>query len=271
MEFVLAILGLVAGLLAGLILVHRTKIATRDEREALKLQLAALEKEREAYAEKIAWTEGAEKRMNDAFGALAGKALRDNMEALKSQARGDLKTVIDPLKENLTSLDKHVRELEQSRQGAYAGLTQKLTNLGEAYARLQQTTTQLSQALRSPTVRGRWGELQLRRVVEMAGMTKNVAFDEQTHTDGGRPDMTIMLPAEGVLPVDSKVPLDAYLAAMEASEESARSDCLEQHAKAMRARIKELGQRKYWDQFTKAPDFVVMFVPNEACLGAAFE
>lgn len=113
--------------------------------------------------------------------------------------------------------------------------------------------------------------MQLRRVVEMAGMVRHVAFDEQATTDLGRPDMIAYLPNGGVLPVDSKVPLSSYLAAMDSAENESRANLLREHAKAMRARVKELGQKQYWDQFASAPDFVVMFVPNEACLGAAFE
>ncbi|MCH7548190.1 MAG: DNA recombination protein RmuC [Candidatus Krumholzibacteriota bacterium] len=261
----------IGGLAVGLTAWYRAKTASQKTREAFQVKIGELEVERSLAAEKVAWMEMAEKKMDDAFAALAGKALRDNMEVLKEQAKGDLKVVIDPLTEKLASLDGHVRELEKTRRGAYEGLTQQLTDLGQAQARLQQATTTLSQALKSSGVRGKWGELQLRRVVEMAGMTKNIAFDEQTVTDSGRPDMTIMLPNGGVLPIDSKVPLNAYLSAAEATEDSVRSDFLDEHVRAMRSRIKELGQRKYWDQFPKTPDFVVMFVPNEACLGAAFE
>ena len=209
--------------------------------------------------------------MREAFTALASEALRANSEALVSRAKGDLKDLVEPLKENLTSLDGYVRELESARRGAYESLQQRLSQLGETHAKLQETTTTLTQALKSPTVRGRWGELQLRRVVEMAGMVSHVAFDEQAYTEGGRPDMIAYLPNEGILPIDSKVPLESYLAAMEATNEKQRRLKLDQHAKAMRERVKELGQRQYWDQFERAPDFVVMFIPNEACLGAAFE
>jgi len=107
--------------------------------------------------------------------------------------------------------------------------------------------------------------------VELAGMTSHVAFDEQASTEMGRPDMIVYLPNGGILPIDSKVPLDSYLAAQTATDDQLRKQNLAQHAKAMRERVKELGQKQYWDQFERAPDFVVMFIPNEACLGAAFE
>jgi DNA recombination protein RmuC len=183
----------------------------------------------------------------------------------------DFQGVVDPLKESLTSMDTHVRELEKNREGAYKSLEQQLAQLRDTHTKLQQSTITLTEALRSPTVRGRWGEIQLRRVVEMAGMVNHVSFDEQATTDLGRPDMIAYLPNGGVLPVDSKVPLASYLAAMDHRDDDARKHHLREHAKAMRSRVKELGQKQYWDQFQSSPDFVVMFVPNEACLGAAFE
>ncbi|UCD31424.1 MAG: DNA recombination protein RmuC [Desulfobacterales bacterium] len=269
--FFAAPLGLVAGLLIGLAIWLRAKSKWQSEKEALSIRIVTLEKEQEAGADKLAWVEQAESNMREAFSALAGEALRANAEALASRAKGDLKSLVDPLKENLTSLDGYVRELESTRKGAYESLQQRLSQLGETHAKLQETTTTLTQALKSPTVRGRWGELQLRRVVEMAGMVSHVTFVEQATTESGRPDMIAYLPNQGVLPIDSKVPLESYLAAMEATDEKLRKLKLDQHAKAMRERIKELGQKQYWDQFEKAPDFVVMFIPNEACLGAAFE
>ncbi|MBW1692554.1 MAG: DNA recombination protein RmuC [Deltaproteobacteria bacterium] len=269
--FFAAILGLLAGLLIGLTVWLRAKSKWQSEKEALRIRVVTLEKEQEVGADKLAWVEHAESNMREAFSALAGEALRSNAEALASRAKGDLKSLVDPLKESLSSLGGYVRELESARKGAYESLRQRLSQLGETHAKLQETTTTLTQALKSPTVRGRWGELQLRRVVEMAGMVNHVAFDEQATTESGRPDMIAYLPNKGILPIDSKVPLESYLAAMEATDEKLRKLKLEQHVKAMRERIKELGQKQYWDQFEKAPDFVVMFIPNEACLGAAFE
>jgi DNA recombination protein RmuC len=263
--------GFLVGLFIGLVVWYWARSAAQTEKETLRVRIAGLEKEREAEGEKLRWTEQAESKLRDVFSALAGESLRLNSEALSRQAKGDLKTVVDPLKENLASLDGYVRELEIARKGAYQSIQQQLTHLGETHARLQQTTTTLTQALKSPTVRGRWGELQLRRVVEMAGMVRHVAFEEQAATDMGRPDMIAYLPNGGVLPIDAKVPLESYLAAIEATDDQLRNIHLGKHAKMMRERVKELGLKQYWDQFEKAPDFVVMFVPNEACLGAAFE
>ncbi len=269
--FSVSLVAFLLGLFLGLFVWNRARSRHTKEAEALRIQLAALEKERAGDTQKLDWITKAEENMRDAFKALAGDVLKSNAESLTSQAKKDIQGIVDPLKENLKSLDGHVRELEKTREGAYKSLEQQLTQLGETHARLQQTTITLTQALKSPTVRGRWGEIQLRRVVEMAGMVNHVAFDEQASTELGRPDMTVHLPNGGVLPVDSKVPLASYLSAMESSDEDSRKIHLINHAKAMRTRIKELGQKQYWDQFIKSPDFVVMFVPNEACLGAAFE
>jgi DNA recombination protein RmuC len=263
--------GFLAGLLIGLAIWHRARSASQIEREGFKVRIATLEKEREAEMEQLKWTEQAESKMREAFAALASEALKDNSEALSRQARTNLKSLVDPLKENLTSLDGYVRELESTRKGAYESLKQQLSQLDATHARLQKTTTTLSQALKSPTVRGRWGELQLRRVVEMAGMVSHVSFDEQKSTESGRPDMIAYLPNGGILPIDSKVPLKSYLAAMEETDDQRRKANLAKHAKDMRERVKELARKQYWDQFDETPDFVVMFIPNEACLGTAFE
>jgi DNA recombination protein RmuC len=165
-----------------------------------------------------------------------------------------------------------VRELEKKREGAYGAIGKQLEQLSQMHSSLQRETTTLSQALRSPTVRGRWGEYQLRRLVEMAGMTNHVDFDEQQGGEGGgRPDMILHLPQGALLPIDSKVPLESYLDAMESTDEQDRNAKLAQHAKAMRSRVRDLGQKAYWEQFDRTPEVVVMFVPVEPSVGAAFQ
>lgn len=259
------------GFLTGLLFWYRARSRLERENTDLKIRIASSQKQWEAESEKLRWVERSEAQMRDAFKALAGDALKSNSELLSAQARKDLQGVMEPLKENLTSLDSHIRTLEKARQGAYQSLEQQLQQLRQTHSQLQESTISLTQALKSPTVRGQWGEMQLRRVVEMAGMVKHVAFDEQATTDSGRPDLVAYLPNGGILPVDSKVPLGSYLNAMESTEEEKRKGHLVEHAKAMRSRIRELANRQYWEQFSSSPDFVVMFVPNEACLGAAFE
>ncbi|UCG51508.1 MAG: DNA recombination protein RmuC [Candidatus Latescibacterota bacterium] len=260
-----------AGVVVGLIVFLFKRHASEREAENLRIRIAELGKERETDAERIRWTEKAETHMRDAFEALAGRALKDNSSQITERAKTQIDGLLSPLNKNLSNLESHVRELESKREKAYGSLSQQLKQLGEMHGALQNTTASLAQALRSPTVKGRWGELQLRRVVEMSGMSGHVDFDEQAGAESGRPDMVVHLPNGGILPLDSKVPLDSYLDAMESANSDVRSAKLIQHAKAVRARVRELGLKSYWDQFDRAPDFVVMFVPNESSLGAAFE
>ena len=252
-------------------------------------ELNHLKTQREADLEKIRFLEDVERRLRDTFQALASQTLqtnadeflkraRDQLQALLAQAQGDwsnhktqLEGLLRPLQDILQNLDNQVRHLEQKREGAYQGLQEQLRQLAQTHQQLHSTAASLVQALRAPTVRGHWGEYQLRRVVEMAGMTPHVDFLEQAGTDQGRPDMIIKLPNHGILPVDAKAPMQAYLAAMEASDEHTRREKLTAHTTAMRNRVRELAQREYSKQFQRAPEFVVMFVPNEACLNAAFE
>jgi DNA recombination protein RmuC len=189
---------------------------------------------------------------------------------LKSTAKEELGVVVGPLKDELTKLDKHVRDLEAKREGAYSSIGTQLDGLHRLQDSLKEQTTTLAQALRAPTVRGRWGEIHLRRIVELCGLEKHVDFSEQEGNQSSRPDMIVRLPERGIVPVDSKVPLDAFLKAMDTDSEEARKTLLAQHAQAFRARMRELSQRSYWDQFETMPEVVVMFVPIEASVSAAF-
>ncbi|MCL7977608.1 MAG: DNA recombination protein RmuC [marine benthic group bacterium] len=239
---------------------------------ALREEVAALRQAREADAEKLGWSEKAEERLREAFTALAGETLRKNADSYSSRAKEDIQGVLTPFQEKLVSLDGHVRELEKARAGAYESLNSQIRDLKETHRQLHESTTNLRAALKSPTARGRWGEVQLRRVVEMAGLERHVDFDEQSTEAGeGRPDMVARLPGGGVLPIDAKVPLNAYLSAMETENDDERRRQLASHAQALKSRVRELSTKAYWDQFDATPGFVVMFVPNESCLGAAFQ
>lgn len=225
----------------------------------------------EMEVEKLAWVEQAQVQMREAFEALASQSLRSNADELLTRSKSELSHLVDPLGEKLGTLDTHIRELEQRRQGAYEGLSQQLQQLGQAQRSLQETTTTLKEALRSSGTRGRWGELQLRRVVELSGMVGHVDFEEQVATGDGRPDLVVKLPNGGVVPVDAKAPMDAYLQAVSAADAETRKAKLDAHAQAVRSRVRQLSQKRYWAQFDRAPEFVVMFVPYESCLSAAFE
>jgi len=252
-------------------LLWRSLSTIRDEAEGLKIELAQSQATLQAEKEKTAWTDETRSQLRDAFKALASDELEAKSEKLKVTAKDELGGVVGPLKEELTKLDKHVRELEGKREGAYSKLGTQLTLLQTLQDSLKQQTTTLAEALRAPTVRGRWGEMQLRRLVELAGMEDHVDFVEQESGEAGRPDMTVRLPHGGILPIDSKVSLGDFLKAMETEDEQLRKQALLKHAQALRSRVRELSQKAYWDQFPKTPEVVVMFVPVEASLGAAFQ
>ena len=157
------------------------------------------------------------------------------------------------------------------RSGRDVSIESRCWYHANAQYKLQATTVTLSEALKSSSKRGQWGEIQLRRVVELAGMERYVAFEEQVSGDSGRPDMVVYLPGGGVLPVEAKTPMTAYLNAAEAGDDATYKNYMRAHAQAVRGRVRELGQKAYWSQFEKAPEFVVMFVPVEASVAAAFE
>ena len=261
-----------------------------EKNRELSIELEKLKAEKAAQDEKLRWTENAQQHLREAFEALASEVLKSNadeflkrakeqLDTVIARVRGDwgvqkeeLKGLIRPLEEALEKMDEQVRALEQKREGAYQGLTEQLRQLASAQESLQTTTVRLVQALRSPTARGRWGEFQLRRIVELAGMTAHVDFEEQAATAEGRPDMIIYMPNEGVLPVDSKAPpLDAFFSAVEAEDEAARRRHLEALLKSMRQRVQELSRRQYWTQFNRTPEFVIMYVPSEACVSTVFQ
>lgn len=243
-------------------------VAMRDEVARQRVREAELVEQAKANVEKLAWVDRAQAEMEKAFGSLAGKALRDNTAQVMAAAKD---SVVKPLEASLTKLDEQVRELESRRAGAYGEMLTQLQEVQRANTDLTRSTTTLSEALRSSSTRGKWGELQLRRVVELAGLTRHVDFVEQAQVAGERPDMVVRLPNGGSLPVDAKAPMTAYLDSLSLPPGEGQRVKLEDHAAALRSRIRELGGKQYWKQLEPAPEFVVLFVPIEACLSAAFE
>lgn len=229
----------------------------------------------------------------ESFQALSGEALNRNNEAflnlartlfqtLQAEAKGDLAQrqqaideLVKPLTESLHRYDEQLRHLEQSRQAAYGGLDQHLRSLAESQQRLQQETGNLVNALRAPAVRGRWGEITLKRVAELAGMVTHCDFVEQESVAAEegklRPDMVVQLPGGRQIIVDAKTVLAGYLDAHEAPNEDQRADGLRRHAAQVRSRMDQLSLKAYWSQFEQAPEFVVLFLPGEQFLGAALE
>jgi DNA recombination protein RmuC len=183
--------------------------------------------------------------------------------------------MVEPIAESLGEIGSRLEQLEVSRREAYAGLSQQVRSLYESQELLRDQTGNLVTALRNPQARGRWGEMQLRRVVEMAGMLPHCDFEEQSTvtTDDGRirPDVIVHLPGSKTVVVDAKVALDAYLAAVEESDDVQCKAKLVQHARQVRTHVDKLAAKSYWTQFSEAPDFVVLFVPGDSLLGAALE
>jgi len=258
--------------------------ATAEAR--LKEAQANLEEQRKSL-------EDARQKLADTFNALAAEALKSNNQAflalarstfdtIQAQAKGDLETrqkavegLVSPLREALARYEKQILDMEKTRQSAYGALDEQLRNLAAANQQLQKETGSLVTALRTPQVRGRWGEMTLRRVAELAGMSEHCDFTEQETLAGEsgrqRPDMIVNLPGRRRIAVDAKVPLLAFLEASSATTEPDRKAQLARHGQLVRAHMNQLGARSYQEQFDPAPEFVVLFLPGESFFAAALE
>lgn len=260
------------------------------EREGAALR-ATLETEKKNADEKLAATIHARDEMKAQFEALAASTLQANSRSFlelaqtkltdfQNQAKGELsdrqkaiETLVKPIAESLKTFDGKISDIEKSRSEAYGSLLAQVRTLAETNDQLRSETGALVTALRAPQGRGRWGEIQLRNVAEMAGMINRCDFVEQetrTTEDGRlRPDMVVRLPGGKTVVVDAKTPIAAYLNALEAKTDAERAEFLRQHAAQVRVHIKHLGAKGYWEQFESAPEMVVMFLPNEAFFSAA--
>ncbi|HXW50720.1 MAG TPA: DNA recombination protein RmuC [Candidatus Acidoferrales bacterium] len=252
-------------------------------RARLEAQLAA---EKKSAGEQLGLLQETKEKFTNAFSALSAEALRSNNQAFldlakatlekhQIEAQGDLQkrqqaieSTLKPMSETLQRFDEKVGDLERKRSTAYEMLNEQLKTL-------QAGTAKLERALRTPSVRGRWGEIQLRRVVEIAGMTNYCDFQEQPSAMDEdkrlRPDLLVKQPGGKTIVVDAKVPLEAYLNSLEASSEKERRSALELHAHNVRTHMKKLAEKSYWQQFEHAPEFVVMFLPGEMLFSAALE
>jgi DNA recombination protein RmuC len=290
------LLAAAAGLLAGIVLgalVAQLRAARRLE--TLRLELTAARVRLEASAlgesERVGLLEQSETRLRAAFDSLAGEALRANSalflqlarEALGRDqviAQGALReretaiaALVEPLRVALERTEAQVQALERERREAFTTLRTQIESLSGGQAQLQRETRNLVTALRRPEVRGRWGELTLRRLVELAGLTEHCDFTEQlrvTGEDGAlRPDLVVHMPDARDLVIDAKTPLDAYLAALEAASDEERQQHLRRHAQQVEARVRELAAKGYWSQFERSPEFAVLFLPGDQFLSAA--
>ena len=263
-------------------------------RERLAGAEARREAEDKAAQEKIALLEEARTKLQESFKALSSEALSKNNESFLNLAKTTLEKyqegaksdlakrqeaiskTVEPVNEALKTFNERVGKIEERRTETDAGLREQLRQVAESQAELSRTTGSLVQALRAPQVRGRWGEMQLRRAVEMAGMVNYCDFQEQQSGEDAegrqkRPDLLIRLPNERKVVVDAKAPLAAYLDALETEDAEARTAKMRDHARQIRDHVKGLSQKAYWAQFENAPEFVVLFLPNEAVFSAALE
>jgi len=294
LEIVLAFL--IGALLGGVLLLwlRGRWLAERGELQVRVAQLTTeLEADQAALAEKLQLLEAARTQSVDAFRALSAEALksnnqafldlaRENLAKFQEVAKGDLEArqkavegLVKPLAETLAKLEGQTVGLEQARAVAYTQLSEQVRQLLDSQQALQKETRTLGNALRRPDVRGRWGEIQLRRVVELAGMQAHCDFDEQASTDTEqgrqRPDMLVRLPAGKTIVVDVKTPIDAFMDAVAAEDEHKREVALDRFTRHVKDHISSLSTKAYWAQFEPSPEFVVLFLPGEAYFSAALQ
>ena len=304
----LALLTLAAGLVVGLVVGRSSGIRAVAERDALRAERDGLQRDRLRLEDRARFAEAeaaasaaaldaeraGEARLREAFAALSGEALARNNEAFVRMAEarlaeagvkagGDLaqrqqaiEGMVTPLRDALGKVEAQLQEVERGRVGAYAGLLEQVATMRQTSEQLRTETAQLVTALRAPQIRGRWGELQLRRVVESAGMLEHCDFTEQatsTSPDGvvQRPDLVVHLAGGKNVVVDSKVAFSGFLEASEARDEATRTARLKAHARHLRTHVDQLAAKAYWERFDPTPEFVVCFVPADVFLDAALQ
>ena len=282
--------GLLAAREASFASLQRDLLAARQECARVGAQLEAAQS---AAAEKIDLLHAAETRLREAFSALSSAALQQNNESFLQLARASLgefqraattdldgrhkalEAIVQPLRESLTRVDSKLQEVERGRVSTHAQLAEQMRALTNAQQMLQSETSRLSRALRSPNVRGQWGELQLRRVLENAGLVEGTHYElkESTRTEEGRltPDAVVKLPGGKNVVLDAKVPLTAFLEAAEAEDDPRRDARLRDHARQVKDHVTRLANKSYWAHFQPTPDIVIMFVPGESLLTSALQ
>jgi len=248
--------------------------AAELEREAATLRDQLLETAQRSavYEERARLLGDTKQAIENSFRSLSAEALKSNNETFINLARS---SVLDPVRESLGKVDEKIGDLERARQQAYGEIRQQFTTMAQVQGELRAETANLVKALRQPHVRGRWGEVTLRRVVELAGMMKHCDFVEQESAEGEdgklRPDLVVKLPGNRQIVVDAKAPITAYMDAHEAASDDLRKAKMQLHAQLLARHLDMLAKKSYWDLFDPTPEFVVMFIPGEAFYSAALE
>ena len=307
MEILIALLCLAVGAALGWFVAQSRTAATAErarlqaaDLETVRARLLEVEAqkskvendlsaERAAAGEKIAALTEAQERLANSFKALSADALRSNNQSFLELARESfgklhqqsadelgkrqqaIDSMVKPLKESLEKVDAKIGEIEKARANAYGALSEQLKSLGTAQVSLAAEASKLTTALRSTTTAGTWGELQLRRVVEMSGMSSYCDFTEQQSAGSFRPDLIVRLPGGQQIVIDAKAPNDAYREAVNASDDAVRTAKLAEHAAKVRSHIDALGAKDYWAQFQPSPEFVVLFLPGDQFLSGALQ
>jgi DNA recombination protein RmuC len=230
-----------------------------------------LEEQEKAAQEKLDLLEEAKTRLAEAFQVLSAEALRQNNRTFLEVAGSSLDAKQKAVDDLVKPLKDQLQLLEERRTAAYVELREQVRSLAEGNGNLQRETSNLTRALRAPSVRGRWGEVQLKRVLELAGMLERADFVQQKEGSMGRPDLIVQLPGDRRLVVDSKVPLASYLESLEVGDEPRRLQLLKEHAQQVKQHVHQLSSKQYWQQFDPSPEFVIAFLPGEVFYSAALE
>jgi DNA recombination protein RmuC len=294
MEPFAALVLVLGGTLVGALLCAAAlrRLRNAELREA-RSDIARLRAEETTYASRLEELRRMEVQLRDTFKAISGDVLRANSEQFLQLARAEMErareaaraeldgketaigSLLQPIRDGLASYDLKLQQIEKERTTSYAALSERLVQVASASESLRTETATLARALRSANVRGTWGEVQLRRVCELAGMLEHCDFRVQQSVDGEggklRPDLVVKLPGGRTIVVDAKTPLSAYLEAADCSDDARRRTLMKQHAVHVRRQLESLGRKSYWEEFAGSPEFVVLFLPAEAFFSAALE
>ncbi len=288
------LLAIAISFLAGALLVHLLRSPKIKQLNAANNELdLTLKLERQNRSELDDILEATRAQLANTFNQLSNEALdrnnnqflklaEENLKRYQSEAKAELTSkeksieqLVKPINDALKKTTEQIHTIEKERKEAYGSLRNTIDQMNQSQQNLQQETQNLVQALRRPEVRGQWGEMTLKRLAELSGMVEHCDFFEQTHTQTEtgaiRPDMIVRLPEQREIIVDAKTPLDAYLSAIQAKEDSVRKTELARHAHVIRSRVRELSKKNYWAEYSQSPEFVVLFIPGEQFLSAALE